>query len=104
MVLMRQTPTSDTQRIRTTLPPLSRRDLRRLDYDVSTDIVIRDGSGFKGDLERTLPYIANAHVQRDECRVRFDGSARTNATFSLPIINPNRHEVVNILKPDASLD
>jgi hypothetical protein len=25
-------------------------------YDDSADIVIRDGSGFKGDLERTLPW------------------------------------------------
>jgi hypothetical protein len=32
-------------------------------YDNHADIVIRDGSGSKGDAERTLPDIANAFVQ-----------------------------------------
>ena len=55
-------------------------------YDDTADIVIRDGSGFKGDMERTLPYIANAFVRHDEGRVRLDGAPRTKGTISLRVL------------------
>ncbi len=67
-------------------------------YNDSVDIIIRDGSGFNGTLERTLPYISNALVQHDEGRVRPDGSPRTGGTISLRVFHDNRHQVVNILK------
>jgi len=66
-------------------------------YDDHAGIVIRDGSGFKGDVERTLPYIANAFVQHEEGRVRTDGATRTKGTISLRVFDDNRHQVVNIL-------
>ena len=47
-------------------------------YDDTAGIIIRDGSGFKGDMERTLPYIANAFLRHDEGRVRLDGALRTS--------------------------
>ena len=43
-------------------------------YDDSADIVIRDGAGFKSDLERTPLFIATAYVHHDERRVRSEGS------------------------------
>ncbi len=53
--------------------------------DDSVDIIIRDGSGFNGPLEWTLPYIANALVQHDEgragpsCGTSASGSAATKS-------------------------
>lgn len=67
-------------------------------YDDTADIVIRDGSGFKGDMERTLPYIANAFVRHDEGRVRLDGAPRTKGAISLRVFDDNRRQVVNILR------
>ena len=52
-------------------------------YDDAADIVIGDGSRFKGEREHTLPFIANAFVQHDEGRVRHDGGSRTNGAISL---------------------
>jgi len=66
-------------------------------YDDHADIVIRDGSGFKDDVERTLPYIANAFVQHNEGSVRTDGATRTKGTISLRVFDDNRRQVVNIL-------
>ena len=60
-----------SQGIQTTLPSAGHRT-----YDDSVAIIIRDGSGFNGTLERTLAYIANSLVQHDEasptCRVTPD--------------------------------
>ena len=77
--------------------PLYRRWVIEHDDD-SADIVIRDGSGFKGKLEQTLPYIANAFVRHDAGRVRADGVARKKGTISLRVFDDNRRPVVNLLK------
>ncbi len=52
-------------------------------YDDHADIVIRDRSDFKDDVERILPYIANAFVQHNEGSVRTDGATRTKGTISV---------------------
>jgi len=66
-------------------------------YDDAADIVIRDGSGFKDDLERSLPYIANAFVRHEEGRVRADGAPRMKGTISLRVFDDNRRQIVRIL-------
>ena len=66
-------------------------------YDDAADIVIRDGSGFKGDPVQTLPHIANAFIKHDEGRVRPDGSARQKGTITLRVFDDNRRQVVSIL-------
>ncbi len=66
-------------------------------YDDAADIVIRDGSGFKGDSVQTLPHIANAFIKHDEGRVRPDGAARKKGTITLRVFDDNCRQVVSIL-------
>ena len=66
-------------------------------YDDAADIVIRDGSGFKGESVQTLPHIANAFIKHDEGRVRPDGAARKKGTITLRVFDDNRRQVVSIL-------
>ena len=37
-------------------------------YDDLVDIIVRDGASLNGNLERTLPHIANALIQHDKGR------------------------------------
>ena len=52
----------------------------------------------KGNINQSLPAIANAYIQPEKQRVRPEGARRAKGTISLRVFDDNRRQVVNILQ------
>ncbi len=67
-------------------------------YDRSSRILANDHDAGKANFDQSLPVIANAYIQHEKQRVRFEGAKRAKGTISLRVFDDNRRQVVNILR------
>ena len=67
-------------------------------YDQTAVIIAGDGDLGKGDINQSLPVIANAYVRHEKERVRPEGARRAKGTISLRVYDDNRRQVVSILR------
>ncbi len=67
-------------------------------YDQSAAIIAPAGNIGKGNINQSLPAIANAYIQHEKQRVRTDGARRAKGTISLRVFDDNRRQVVSILQ------
>ncbi len=67
-------------------------------YDQAAAIVTRDSEVGKGDLDDSLPAIAEAYLQHERRRVRLEEARRAKGTISLRVFDDNRRQVVRILR------
>ena len=67
-------------------------------YDQAAVIIVANGDLGKGDINQSLPAIANAYIQHEKQRVRPEGARRAMGTISLRVFDDNRRQVISILR------
>ncbi len=66
--------------------------------DQAADIIASNGDHDKGNVNQSLPAIANAYIQHEKQRVRPEGARRAKGTISLRVFDDNRRQVISILQ------
>jgi len=67
-------------------------------YDQAATIISSDDDLGKGNVNQSLPVIANAYIQHEKRRVRPDDARRAKGTISLRVFDDNRRQVANLLR------